>query len=150
MVELWQFKKLDYKRLKKFIWGRGKGSGGGKTCGRGSEGQKSRSGYSRRSTWEGGTMPRIRQIPKKGFNNARFAKVFSEVNITRLNVFSDGDEVTPQTLLERNIISKIEKNGVKILGQGELIKKISVKAHAFSKSAIEKIQQAGGDITLIK
>ncbi len=150
MVELWQCKRLDYKRPKKFIWGRGKGSGGGKTCGRGSEGQKSRSGYSKRSTWQGGTMPRIRQLPKKGFSNDRFAKVFSEVNITRLNVFKDGEEVTPQSLLEKNIISKIEKDGVKILGNGELMRKITVKAHAFSKQAKEKILKAGGSVILIK
>lgn len=149
MAELWQFKKLDYKRPRKFIWARGKGSGGGKTAGRGSEGQKSRSGYSKRPTWEGGTMPFIRQLPKKGFSNAKFAKVYTIVNINRLNVFEDGTEITPQLLLEKNIIKKINKDGVKILGQGEIIKKLNVKAHAFSKSAKEKIEKAGGTAVVL-
>lgn len=149
MAELWQFKKLDYKRPRKFIWARGKGSGGGKTAGRGSEGQKSRSGYSKRPTWEGGTMPFIRQLPKKGFSNAKFAKEYTIVNINRLNVFEDGTEITPQLLLEKNIIKKINKDGVKILGQGEIIKKLNVKAHAFSKSAKEKIEKAGGTAVVL-
>lgn len=146
MAELWQFKRLNYKRPKKFIWARGKGSGGGKTAGRGSEGQKSRSGYSKRPTWEGGTMPLIRRLPKKGFSNIKFTKTFTIVNINKLNIFDEGTEITPQLLVEKKIVKKIKNNGIKILGKGEIAKKLIIKAHAFSKSAKEKIEKAGGSI----
>ncbi len=149
MAELWQFKRLNYRKPKKFIWGRGKGSGGGKTSGRGSEGQKSRSGHSKRPTWEGGTMTLVRQLPKKGFSNAMSKKQFTIVNINKLNKFDDGTEITPQLLLEKKVIKKIENNGIKILGKGEIIKKLNIKAHAFSKSAKEKIEKAGGTVTIL-
>jgi large subunit ribosomal protein L15 len=149
MAELWQFKQLDYRRPKKFIWGRGKGSGGGKTAGRGSEGQKSRSGYSARPIWEGGTMPLIRRLPKKGFKNSLFKKNYTIVNVGKLNILDNDTEVTPNLLIEKGIISKINKDGIKILGKGELIKKLHIKAHACSKTAKEKIEKLNGSISIL-
>lgn len=129
--------------------GRGDASGNGKTCGKGHKGQKSRSGYSSRSVYEGGQMPLFRRLPKRGFNNANFKKDWTLVNTFQLNVFDDGDTVTPETLLEKGVISKL-RDGVKVLGSGDINNKLTVQAHAFSKSAREKIQNAGGEAVEIK
>ncbi|MBR2263583.1 MAG: 50S ribosomal protein L15 [Firmicutes bacterium] len=122
--------------------GRGHGSGNGKTSGRGHKGQKARSGGSVRPGFEGGQMPLYRRIPKRGFTN-RNTKDIVSINVDRLNIFEDGAEVTVAALLEKNIISK-PRDGVKILGNGELTKKLNVKVNAFSAGAVEKIQAAGG------
>lgn len=130
-------------RKKKRV-GSGSGSGHGKTCGRGMDGQKKRSHPRIRPYFEGGQMPLIRRIPKRGFNNTRFTKEYQEVNISSLNVkFQDEDKVTPENLKQKGIIRYINKP-VKILGKGELDKKLEVCAHAFSKSAKEKIESKGG------
>ena len=122
--------------------GRGAGTGNGKTAGRGHKGQKARSGGSIRAGFEGGQMPLARRIPKRGFNNI-FAKPLEIVNLTALNTFADGDTVTAQALLDKGILSKCEY-GYKVLGNGKLTKKVTVEASAFSKSAKEAIEAAGG------
>lgn len=127
--------------------GRGTGSGLGTTAGRGMNGQKSRSGGGVRPGFEGGQMPLFRRIPKRGFKN-RFKKDWAIVNISELNRFENGTEVTPELLLEEGIIKKIGF-GVKILAGGELEKKLNIKANKFTKSAEEKIQAAGGSAEVI-
>ncbi|MCG8402781.1 MAG: 50S ribosomal protein L15 [Firmicutes bacterium] len=128
--------------------GQGIGSGLGKTAGRGHKGQKSRSGGGVRPGFEGGQMPLQRRMPKRGFTNAPFKKEIVSVNLDKLNGFENGAEVTPQALLEARVIKKTG-DGVKILGSGSLEKSLTVKAHAFSKSAVEKIQSAGGKAEVI-
>lgn len=130
--------KTSVKRL-----GRGIGSGLGKTSGKGHKGQWARSGGGVRPGFEGGQMPLIRRMPKRGFTNI-YAKEYSIVNVRDLNKFDDGTEVTAELLLEKGILSKIEHYGVKILGDGELTKKLTVKANKFTKSAAEIIEKAGG------
>jgi large subunit ribosomal protein L15 len=122
--------------------GRGHGTGNGKTGGRGHKGQKARSGGGVRVGFEGGQMPLARRIPKRGFNNI-FAKPLEAINVSSLEKFEDGTVVDAALLLESGILSKCEY-GVKILGNGDLTKKLTVKASAFSKSAKEKIEAAGG------
>ena len=127
--------------------GRGVGTGNGKTAGKGHKGQKARSGGSIRPGFEGGQMPLARRIPKRGFNNI-FAKKFAFVNVSDLDVFEDGATVDAAALLEKRLISK-ELDGVKILGNGEITKKLTVKAVKFSESAKAKIEAAGGKAEVI-
>ncbi len=127
--------------------GRGIGSGLGKTSGRGHKGQKARSGGGVRPGFEGGQNPLYVRLPKRGFKNI-FRKEFVEVNIEELNRFADDTIVTPELLLESGLIKKV-KDGVKILGKGELEKKLEVRANRFSKSAVEKITAAGGKAEVI-
>ena len=122
--------------------GRGAGSGNGKTAGRGHKGQWARSGGGVRVGFEGGQMPLARRLPKRGFHNI-FAKPLETVNVSALEKFEDGDTVTVQALLDKGILSKCQY-GVKILGNGEISKKLTVEASAFSASAKEKIVAAGG------
>ncbi len=129
-----------------FRRGRGHGSGNGKTAGKGHKGQKARSGATRVG-FEGGQMPLYRRLPKRGFNN-RNSKEIIAVNVSMLNKFEDGAEVTAETLVAMGIISN-PKDGVKILGNGELTKKLNVKVSAFSESAIEKIKALGGNAEVI-
>lgn len=125
--------------------GRGVGSGTGKTAGRGHKGHKSRSGYSRKPTFQGGAMPMVRRIPKRGFTNRYASDVFA-VNVGQLaEAFNDGDEVTLEVMSAKNV-AKGSFDEVKILGDGELTKKLTVTAHRFSKSAEEKITAAGGTV----
>lgn len=127
----------DVKRI-----GRGHGSGNGKTAGKGHKGQKARAGRGMRPGFEGGQMTLQRRIPKRGFNNI-FAKQYAEVNVDKLNVFEDGATVDVVALIEKGIIKK-ELDGVRILGNGELTKNLTVKAAAFTGSAAKKIEAAGG------
>ena len=127
--------------------GRGTATGQGKTGGRGMNGQKSRSGGGVRLGFEGGQMPLYRRIPKRGFTNV-WAKEYAEVNVEKLNAFEAGTVVTEEMLKEAGIISKI-KDGVKVLGRGELNTSLTVQAHKFSKSAVEKIESAGGKAEVI-
>ena len=127
--------------------GRGKGSGNGKTAGRGHKGQWARSGGGVRVGFEGGQMPLVRRLPKRGFNNI-FAKRLESVNLSALEKFEDGATVTVSDLLEKGILSKCE-NGVKILGNGSLTKKLTVRASAFSASAKEKIEAVGGKAEVV-
>lgn len=129
--------------------GRGPGSGLGKTSGRGENGQKSRSGASIPAWFQGGQTPLFRRIPKRGFNNARFRVEYATINLSDLNkMFNDGDVVTPELLKEKGIIKK-QLCGVKVLGNGELEKKLTVKANRFSSSAVTKIESAGGKAEVI-
>ncbi|MDD5823746.1 MAG: 50S ribosomal protein L15 [Firmicutes bacterium] len=127
--------------------GRGQGTGQGTTAGRGMNGQNSRSGGGVRLGFEGGQMPLYRRIPKRGFTN-RFAKEYSEVNVKDLNKFENGAVVDVQALLEAGLVKQV-KDGVKVLGNGELEKSLTVKAAKFSKSAAEKIEKAGGKAEVI-
>ena len=127
--------------------GRGPGTGNGKTAGRGHKGQKARSGGGVRVGFEGGQMPLSRRIPKRGFNNI-FAKPLEAINVSALDKFEDGAVVDAKALLEKGILSKCEY-GVKILGNGEVTKKLTVRASAFSASAKEKIEKAGGTAEVI-
>ncbi|WP_182868369.1 50S ribosomal protein L15 [Stieleria mannarensis] len=125
--------------------GRGPGSGTGKTSARGHKGHKSRSGYSRKPSFQGGAMPMFRRVPKRGFNN-RFAVNVFAVNVGKLNdAFEDGAEVTLEAMAAKDV-AKGSFDEVKILGDGELTKKLTVSAHRFSKSAEEKITAAGGTV----
>jgi len=128
--------------------GRGTGSGNGKTAGRGENGQKKRSGYSRKNGFEGGQLPLFRRLPKRGFSNAPFKTEYTVVNLTDLDRFENGTEVTPELLKESGLVKK-ELSGIKILGNGNLEKKLTVKAHKFSTSAKEKIEASGGKIEVI-
>ena len=132
---------------KAFRKGRGNGSGNGKTAGRGQKGQWARSGGGVRVGFEGGQMPLARRLPKRGFNNI-FAKPLDAINVASLNKFEDGATVNVCDLLEKGILSKCEY-GVKVLGNGELTKKLTVRATAFSASAKEKIEKAGGKAEVV-
>ena len=124
--------------------GRGTGSGLGKTSGKGHKGAKARSGGGKRPGFEGGQMPLYRRVPKRGFNNI-FRTEYAEVNVERLEIFNDGDTVTVPMLLEAGIIKKT-LDGVKILGNGDITKKLTVKATKFTQTAKEKIEAAGGKV----
>jgi len=128
--------------------GRGTGSGLGKSAGRGGDGQRSRSGGRVRVGFEGGQMPLARRIPKRGFTNI-FKKQYNLINVDDLNRFEDQTEISAELLKEIGAIKKIEKDGLKVLGDGELTKKVTVKAAKFTKSAIEKIESAGGKAEVI-
>ena len=129
--------------------GRGPGSGMGKTATRGENGQKSRSGASISAWFQGGQTPLYRRIPKRGFNNARFRLEYAKINLSDLNKkFNDGDVVTPEALKEKGIIKK-QLCGIKVLGNGELEKKLTIKANRFSSSAVTKIESAGGKAEVI-
>lgn len=127
--------------------GRGTGSGNGKTAGKGHKGQNARSGGGVRPGFEGGQLPLYRKLPKRGFNN-KFAKKYSTVNVETLNRFEDGAVVDLAALMECGIVRK-ENDGLKVLGNGELAKKITVKAAVFSASAKEKIEAAGGKTEVV-
>ena len=124
-----------------FRRGRGHGSGNGKTAGKGHKGQKARSGGGTRPGFEGGQMPLYRRIPKRGFTNINTKDIVG-INVSALERFEDGAEVTVETLVESGVVSN-PRDGVKILGNGELTKKLTVKVNAFSASAKEKIEAAG-------
>ena len=141
-MKLHELSPVPGSNAKSYRKGRGNGSGNGKTAGRGQKGQWARSGGGVRVGFEGGQMPLARRIPKRGFNNI-FAKPLEAVNVSSLDKFEDGAEVTAEALLEKGILSKCQY-GVKILGNGEIFKKLIVKASAFSASAKEKIVAAGG------
>ena len=129
--------------------GRGTSSGHGKTSGRGHDGQKSRSGGGVRPGFEGGQMPLIRRIPKRGFTNI-FAKEYAIINVEDLNRFEDNTLVTPELLISEGMVKRGKVvDGLKVLGDGDINKKLTVKAHKFSKTAAEKIEAAGGRIEVI-
>jgi large subunit ribosomal protein L15 len=129
--------------------GRGVASGTGGTAGRGHKGQRARAGAPRRAWQEGGQMPLYRRLPKKGFNHNRFKKRYAVVNVRDLARFEAGSEVTPDRLVERGLVKKV-RDGVAVLGQGELGAALTVRAHRFSAAARTKIEQAGGTCTVIE
>lgn len=135
-------------RHRKVRVGRGMGSKMGKTSGAGNKGQQSRRGYSRRAGFEGGQMPLHRRLPKRGFSSP-FSKEFAVVNVETLNSFAAGETVTPEALAGRGIVRAL-RDGLKVLGDGELKVALTVRAHAFSKSAQEKIARAGGKAEILQ
>ncbi|MCK8816190.1 50S ribosomal protein L15 [Natroniella sulfidigena] len=147
-MKLHELKPAEGSKSKKKRVGRGIGSGKGKTSGRGHKGQNARSGGGVRVTFEGGQTPLFKRLPKHGFSNAKFKKEFAIVNVEALNKFDDGSEVTIDKLQEAGLIDKV-KDGVKILGDGELEKSLTVKANKFSKSAVEKIEAAEGKVEVV-
>ena len=128
--------------------GRGAGSGLGKTSGKGQKGQNSRSGGGVKATFEGGQLPLYRRLPKRGFSNFEFKTTYATVNVEDLNRFEDGTLVTPALLKEVGLANK-ELDGIKVLGNGSLEKKLTIQAHKFSKSAVEKIEASGSKIEVI-
>ena len=128
--------------------GRGTSSGNGKTSGRGQKGQNSRSGGGVRIGFEGGQNPLFRRVPKRGFNNYNFVVKYAVVNVSDLNKFEDGTEITPELLKDMGLVKK-QLDGIKVLGNGELTKKLTVKASMFSKTAKEKIEKNGGKAEVI-
>ena len=129
--------------------GRGPGSGNGKTAGKGHKGQNARSGGGVRPGFEGGQLPLYRKLPKRGFKNYRFGKVYTVINVALLNKFEDGAVVDAAALLQMGVVNTIEKNGVKVLGEGELTKNLTVKAAVFSGAAKEKIEAVGGKTEVV-
>lgn len=146
-MKLHELKPAKGSRPDKVRVGRGTGSGVGKTSGRGHKGQNARSGGGVRPGFEGGQMPIYRRLPKRGFKNI-WANVYAEVNVESLNRFDDGATVDPVALIDAGILKNI-RDGVRILGNGDITKKLTVKAHGFSKSAIQKIQAAGGSAEVL-
>ena len=139
-----ELKNADGARASKKRLGRGIGSGIGKTSGKGHKGQNARSGGGVRPGFEGGQNPLYRRLPVKGFSNAKFKKVYSTVNVSSLNIFEANTEVDAYKLLESGILSKIEKDGIKIFGNGDLKVALKVKANKFTAQAKEKITAQGG------
>lgn len=148
-MQLHDLKAVKAARSKKVRVGRGSGSGCGKTSTRGVDGQKKRSNPRIRPYFEGGAMPLIRKIPKRGFRNTRFAKKYQIVNVADLNRLKTDEKVNPDLLKRENLITST-KRAVKILGEGILEKKLQVYAHAFSKTAKDKIESSGGKIIILK
>lgn len=146
-MKLDELKPAEGSRFERKRIGRGIGSGTGKTSGKGHKGQNARSGGGVRPGFEGGQMPLYRRLPKRGFTNI-FAKEYVAVNVSELERFDNGTEVSAELLKEAGVISKV-KDGVKILGRGEITKKLTVKAAKFSASAQEKIEKAGGKTEVI-
>ncbi|AIE31264.1 50S ribosomal protein L15 [Bacillus thuringiensis] len=146
-MKLHELKPAEGSRKVRNRVGRGIGSGNGKTAGKGHKGQNARSGGGFRLGFEGGQTPLFRRLPKRGFTNIN-RKEFAIVNLSTLNRFEDGTEVTPELLLETGVISKLN-DGVKVLASGAVEKKLTVKAHKFSSSAKEAIEAAGGSVEVI-
>lgn len=128
--------------------GRGSGSGLGKTCGRGQKGQKARSGGSINPVFEGGQLPLYRRLPKRGFTNGKFRTRYAVINLSDLNVFEDGTVVTPALLKETGVI-KNQLDGIKVLSNGKLERKLTIQAHKFSTTALEKIEESGSKAEVI-
>ena len=147
-MKLHELKKNENATFTRKRVGHGPGSGLGKTSGKGHKGQKARSGASINPWFEGGQSPLYRRIPKRGFNNARFRTEFATINLSDLNKFNDGDVVTPELLKEIGMIKK-ELDGIKVLGNGNLNKKLTIKAHRFTQSALEKIEKSGSKAEVI-
>jgi large subunit ribosomal protein L15 len=140
--------KVDAK-LKRFITGRGQGSGHGKSAGRGTRGARAKTGWKYKAYREGGQMPLARRIPKRGFNNNFFRQDFAFVNLRDLNQFDEGTTVTLEALVAKNIVPR-PLDGLKVLGHGELEKKINVRAHRISASARKAIEAKGGTVEILK
>lgn len=146
-MKLHELRPAEGSTSSRFRKGRGIGSGNGKTAGRGHKGQKARSGGGVRPGFEGGQLPIYRRLPKRGFNN-RFSKQYAIINVSRLNDFEDGSVVNVETLLQNGVLNKA-LDGLKVLGNGELSKKLTVEAAVFSATAKEKIEAAGGKAQVI-
>lgn len=148
MTTLHEMSNVKGARKRRMRVGRGDGSGKGKTCGRGHKGQMSRSGHKHKPTFEGGQMRLIRRLPKRGFDNSLFEIVYEPVNVAALARFEAGSEVTVETMQKAGLGTGRNAR-IKILGQGELSQALTVKAHAFSASARQKIEAAGGSVEVV-
>lgn len=150
-MNLAEAKALGLKFTERKRIGRGVGSGLGKTSGRGHKGAKARAGWSRRIGWEGGQMPLYRRLPKRGFNNKNFEKVFTVVNVGDLEVFDAGSQVDLAAVLQRGLTSKEKHSELfKVLGDGKLTKALTLTVHAITATARQKVEQAGGKVALIE
>ena len=147
-MKLHELSPAEGSAVKAWRVGRGTGSGNGKTAGKGHKGQNARSGGGVRPGFEGGQLPLYRKLPKRGFNNYRFGKKYATINVQSLNKFNDGEVVDTAALLSAGLIDNVF-DGVKILGEGEIAKKLTVKATIFSASAKEKIEAAGGKTEVV-
>ena len=147
-MKLHELSKVEGSTHRRKIVGRGPGSGMGKTSTRGEKGQNARSGGGVKPWFEGGQTPLYKRIPRRGFSNARFTTRYAIVNVSDLNRFKDGETVTPELLKESGLVKK-ELNGIKVLGNGKLEKKLDVKANVFTNSAITKIEEMGGTTEVI-
>lgn len=147
-MKLHELKKNEGATFRKKIVGRGSGSGLGKTSGRGQKGQNARSGGGVSPVFEGGQLPLYRRLPKRGFSNHKFKVVYATINVGDLNVFEDGTVVTPALLKEKGLVKK-QLNGIKILGNGTLEKKLTIEANRFSSSALKKIEESGSKAEVI-
>ena len=147
-MKLEELKKNPGATHRKKIVGRGSGSGLGKTSGKGHKGQNARSGGGVRPLFEGGQLPLYRRLPKRGFSNAMFKIRYATINVEELNVFDNDTLVTPALLKETGLVKK-QLNGIKVLGNGKLEKKLTIQAHKFSKSALEKINESGSKAEVI-
>ena len=147
-MKLHELKKNEGATFRKKIVGRGRGSGLGKTSGRGQKGQNARSGGGVSPVFEGGQLPLYRRLPKRGFSNHDFKTVYAVINVGDLNVFNDGDVVTPALLKEKGIVKK-QLDGIKVLGNGTLEKKLTIQAQRFSSSALRKIEESGSKAEVI-
>ncbi|AUS98128.1 50S ribosomal protein L15 [Clostridium thermosuccinogenes] len=147
-MKLHELKPAEGAKRAPYRKGRGPASGNGKTAGRGHKGQNARAGGGVRRGFEGGQMPLYRRIPKRGFNNKLFATKYAEINVSDLNIFEDGAVVTLDVLKESGLVKKV-LDGVKVLGNGDLTKKLTVQAAKFTKSASEKIEAAGGKAEVV-
>ena len=147
-MKLHELSSVDGSTHRRKVVGRGPGSGHGKTSGRGEKGQKARSGGGVSAWFEGGQTPLYKRLPRRGFSNKKFETKYAIVNVSDLNRFKDGETVTPELLKESGLVKK-ELNGIKILGNGKLEKKLTVKAAIFTNSAITKIEEMGGSTEVI-
>ena len=147
-MKLHELEKNIGAKQKRKIVGRGPGSGLGKTSGKGHKGQNARSGGGVRPVFEGGQLPLYRRLPKRGFSNYDFKTKYAVINVSDLNMFEDGTVVTPALLKEIGFVKK-QYDGVKVLGEGTLTKKLTIQANKFSKAAIEKIEESGSKIEVI-
>lgn len=147
-MKLHELEKNIGAKQKRKIVGRGPGSGLGKTSGKGHKGQNARSGGGVRPVFEGGQLPLYRRLPKRGFSNYDFKTKYAVINVSDLNMFEDGTVVTPALLKEIGFVKK-QYDGIKVLGEGTLTKKLTIQANKFSKVAIEKIEESGSKIEVI-
>ncbi len=147
-MRLENLKPAEGSTTKKVRVGRGTGSGIGKTSGKGHKGQNARSGGGVKAGFEGGNIPMIRKIPIRGFNNKNFKKVYSTVNVKDLEIFEANTEITEELLYETRVVGKRQPYGLKVLGDGNITKPLTVKAQKATKTAIEKIEKAGGKVIL--
>lgn len=147
-MKLHELNSIEGSTHRRKVVGRGPGSGHGKTSGRGEKGQKARSGGGVHMWFEGGQTPLYKRLPRRGFSNARFAIKYAIINVSDLNRFKDGEVVTPELLKESGLVKK-ELCGIKVLGNGKLEKKLTVKANVFTSSAITKIEELGGTTEVI-
>lgn len=146
-MKLHEYKSVEGSRHRRKRLGRGMSSGFGKTSGKGHKGQNARSGGGTRPGFEGGQTPLFQRLPKRGFTNIN-RKEYAVINIETLNQFEDGTEISPEQLLEAGVVSKL-RSGLKVLGEGSLDKKLTVKANRFSASAVTAIEAAGGKVEVI-